>query len=105
MFVQPASSYGALSACAPRHRESVLLLSPARGAGDRHRYGPNDVYRVSVILHAKEVWFSLEVIRGMLTAQDPTVRIAILRRRQADLVRRVAAGEGLAEADRVRPGM
>jgi len=51
------------------------------------------VYRVSVILHAKEVWFSLEVIRGMLTAQDPTVRTAILRRHQSDLVRRVAAAK------------
>jgi DNA-binding transcriptional MerR regulator len=73
------------------HWESLGLLSPARTAGDRRRYGTSDVYQVAVILRAKEAGFSLESIRDMITAQDPAARIAILRRQHADLVQRIAA--------------
>ncbi|MEU7915795.1 MerR family transcriptional regulator [Microbispora bryophytorum] len=32
-----------------RHWESVGLLTPARVAGDRRRYGPGDLFRVAVL--------------------------------------------------------
>ncbi|MGN9842638.1 MerR family transcriptional regulator [Nonomuraea sp. H19] len=42
-----------------RHRETMGLLSPARIGGDRRRYGPDDLYRVAMVLRAKEAGFSV----------------------------------------------
>ncbi|MFE4335944.1 MerR family transcriptional regulator [Streptomyces sp. NPDC056831] len=72
-----------------RHWEAVGLLAPRRQAG-RRRYGPDELWRVAVILRAKEAGISLEDIREMMADQDPEARRAILQRRQADLQRRIA---------------
>jgi MerR family copper efflux transcriptional regulator len=74
-----------------RHWESLGLLSPARTTGDRRRYTTRDVYRVAVILRAKEAGLALDDIRELITAEDPATRNDILRRHHADLVQRIAA--------------
>ncbi|MEV7548770.1 MerR family transcriptional regulator [Amycolatopsis sp. NPDC089917] len=73
-----------------RHWESVGLLKPAR-SGDRRRYDDGDLYRVSVILRAKEAGLSLDGIREMF--QKPAARDAILRRHKEELTRRIAAAQ------------
>jgi MerR family copper efflux transcriptional regulator len=73
-----------------RHWESIGLLSPARGQAGHRRYGPDDLYRVALILRAKEAGFSLEAIREMFTAPDPAARRDSLRRQRADLMSRIA---------------
>jgi MerR family transcriptional regulator, copper efflux regulator len=73
-----------------RHWESMGLLEPARAAGDRRRYRDTDLYRIAVILRAKEAGMELTEIHEMLTARDPAQRRAVLDRRRADLVRRIA---------------
>ncbi|GII86969.1 MerR family transcriptional regulator [Sphaerisporangium siamense] len=73
-----------------RHWESVGLLSPSRVAGDRRRYGPDDLYRIAVILRAKEAGLSLDDVRRMMTSRDARRRRALLERHRTDLVRRIA---------------
>ncbi|MFK0247258.1 MerR family transcriptional regulator [Amycolatopsis azurea] len=73
-----------------RHWESVGLLEPAR-SGDRRRYDDGDLYRVSVILRAKEAGLSLDGIREMF--QKPEAREAVLRRHKEELTRRIAAAQ------------
>ncbi|WP_191257606.1 MerR family transcriptional regulator [Amycolatopsis oliviviridis] len=73
-----------------RHWESVGLLEPAR-SGDRRRYDDADLYRVSVILRAKEAGLSLDGIREMF--QKPEAREAVLRRHKEELTRRVEAAQ------------
>ncbi|OOC03035.1 helix-turn-helix domain-containing protein [Amycolatopsis azurea] len=73
-----------------RHWESVGLLKPAR-SGDRRRYDDGDLYRVSVILRAKEAGLSLDGIREMF--QKPEAREAVLRRHKEELTRRIAAAQ------------
>lgn len=73
-----------------RHWESMGLLSPARVTGSRRRYGPDDLYRVAVILRAKEAGFGLDGIRDMVNARDPVERRAVLRRHHAELTERIA---------------
>ncbi|WP_245192800.1 MerR family transcriptional regulator [Amycolatopsis alba] len=73
-----------------RHWESVGLLKPAR-SGDRRRYDDADLYRVSVILRAKEAGLSLDGIREMF--QKPGEREAVLRRHKEELTRRIAAAQ------------
>jgi DNA-binding transcriptional MerR regulator len=75
-----------------RHWESVGLLSPARVVAGR-RYGPDHLYRVAVILRAKEAGFGLDQIREMTATQDPENRRTILRRHRADLARRIAQAQ------------
>jgi MerR family transcriptional regulator, copper efflux regulator len=82
-----------LAAHVLRHWESMGLLAPARVEGDRRRYGRDDLYRVAVILRAKEAGFSLDDIREMIATGDPDGRRDILLRRHADLTRRVAEAE------------
>ncbi|MFB4301393.1 MerR family transcriptional regulator [Actinomadura sp. NTSP31] len=74
-----------------RHWESAGLLHPERAAGDRRRYRRADLYRIAVILRAKEAGLGLEDIRGMLATSDAGRRQEILRRRRDDLAARIAA--------------
>jgi MerR family copper efflux transcriptional regulator len=76
-----------------RHWESMGLLTPARVTASRRRYSPADLYRVAVILRAKEAGFGLEDIREMFAAQDPAGRTTILRRHRAELAARIAAAQ------------
>jgi MerR family copper efflux transcriptional regulator len=76
-----------------RHWESVGLLAPARAEGSRRRYGLSDLYRVAIVLSAKEAGFGLEDIRGMITAQEPGARRKILRQHRAELARRIAEAQ------------
>lgn len=76
-----------------RHWESVGLLDPARAVADRRRYGPDDLYRIAVILRAKEAGFGLDDIRDMITTSSPAGRTAILRRQRAELARRIASAQ------------
>jgi len=76
-----------------RHWESMGLLTPSRATASRRRYGSADLYRVAVILRAKEAGFGLDDIREMFAAQDPVARTAILHRRRAELAARIAAAQ------------
>ncbi|MFD8563568.1 MerR family transcriptional regulator [Streptosporangium canum] len=76
-----------------RHWESMGLLSPARVEGERRRYAPSDLYRVAVILRAKEAGFGLDDIREMITTADSGERRQILRHHRADLARRIAESQ------------
>jgi len=80
-----------------RHWESVGLLTPARVTASRRRYGPADLYRVAVVLRAKEAGFSLDDIREMFAARKPSGRTAVLRRRRAELAARIAAAQASLE--------
>lgn len=66
------------------------LLAPARGSGERRRYGRDDLARVAMILRAKEAGFKLEDIHEMFAARAPDARREVLRRHRAGLVRRIA---------------
>ncbi|GAA2998860.1 MerR family transcriptional regulator [Streptosporangium longisporum] len=72
-----------------RHWESMGLLSPVRTGADRRRYDHDHLFRIAVILRAKEAGFSLDEIREMITTVDPVARREVLRRRHADLTLRV----------------
>ncbi|WP_188189821.1 MerR family transcriptional regulator [Nonomuraea sp. SYSU D8015] len=76
-----------------RHWEAMGLLSPARIGGERRRYGPDDLYRVAVILRGKEAGFSLDEIREMMATSDAADRRALLLRRRAELARRIAEAQ------------
>ncbi|GAA0531601.1 hypothetical protein GCM10011581_15920 [Saccharopolyspora subtropica] len=73
-----------------RHWESVGLLSPERVAG-RRRYGPDDLYRVAIILRAKEAGLGLDAIREMFATKDPIARRGVMRQHRDDLRRRIDA--------------
>ncbi|WP_199430346.1 helix-turn-helix domain-containing protein [Qaidamihabitans albus] len=84
-----------------RHWESMGLLSPVRAEAGRRRYGRAEVYRVAVVLRAKQAGFALDDIRRMFADADPRARQAVLRRHRADLARRIAqAQESLELVDR-----
>lgn len=72
-----------------RHWESVGLLSPPRAVAGRRRYGPGHLYRIAVILRAKEAGFGLDDIREMIAAPEPAQRAEVLRRHRAELARRI----------------
>ena len=80
-----------------RHWESVGLLAPTRAVADRRRYGPDDLYRVAVVLRAKEAGFALDEIRAMFVADSPAQRSATLRRHRAALVQRIARAQASLE--------
>ncbi|MFG1706229.1 MerR family transcriptional regulator [Nonomuraea sp. M3C6] len=80
-----------------RHWEAMGLLCPARIGGERRRYGPDDLYRVAVILRAKEAGFSLDDIREMMTTSDAAERRGVLLRRRAELARRIAEAQASLE--------
>ncbi|MFC4061047.1 MerR family transcriptional regulator [Planomonospora corallina] len=83
-----AARYG-LATHVLRHWEAVGLLSPARHANGRRRYGPDDDARVALIVRAKETGASLEQIRGLVAADDGTRRREILVRHRDALARRM----------------
>jgi MerR family transcriptional regulator, copper efflux regulator len=72
-----------------RHWETMGLLSPARAAGGRRRYGRSDLYRVAGILLAKDAGLALTDIRDILTTADVEKRRIITRRHRDELVRRM----------------
>jgi DNA-binding transcriptional MerR regulator len=76
-----------------RHWESMGLLTPARDAAGRRRYGPADLTRVALILSAKEAGLSLESIATLMTAADPAKRRDVLREEAAALRSRIAAAQ------------
>jgi DNA-binding transcriptional MerR regulator len=80
-----------------RHWESMGLLAPARIGGARRRYGRADLYRVAVILRAKEAGFSLDDIREMIATPDPAARHAVLLRHRAELAQRIAQAQASLE--------
>ncbi|TMR37375.1 MerR family transcriptional regulator [Nonomuraea zeae] len=80
-----------------RHWEAMGLLSPARAEGDRRHYNRNDLYRIALILRAREAGIGLEDLREMLAAAEPPARRKILHRHRADLVRRIAQAQASLE--------
>ncbi|MFG3439418.1 MerR family transcriptional regulator [Nonomuraea sp. NPDC047897] len=91
-----AARFG-LAAHVLRHWESMGLLAPARAEGERRRYGPSDLYRIAVILRAKEAGFALEDIKEMLTTADAAARRTILLRHRAELAGRIARAQASLE--------
>ncbi|WP_378731938.1 MerR family transcriptional regulator [Nocardia brasiliensis] len=77
-----------------RHWESVGLLDPERDSAGRRRYTDDDVFRVAVILLAKDAGFSLDEIRAILTGSD---RSAVLLRRREELRARIARAQASLE--------
>ncbi|MGV9375702.1 MerR family transcriptional regulator [Nonomuraea sp. NPDC003707] len=80
-----------------RHWEAMGLITPARIEGARRRYGPDDLYRVAVILRGKEAGFSLEEIHEMMATSDAAARRAVLLRRREELARRIAEAQASLE--------
>ncbi len=76
-----------------RHWESVGLLAPARAVAGRRRYGPDHLYRIAMILRAKEAGFALDDIREMFAGDGPAERTAVLRRHRAALADRIARAQ------------
>ena len=91
-----ASRFG-LATHVLRHWESMRLLAPGRVSASRRRYRDSDLYRVAVILRAKEAGFSLEEIRELIAAREPADRTAVLRRRRAELAARIATAQASLE--------
>jgi len=73
-----------------RHWETMGLLSPARAAGGRRRYGHSDLYRAAGLLLAKEAGLALSGIHDILTTADLGKRRQLTRRHRDELVRRIA---------------
>ncbi|MFJ9862602.1 MerR family transcriptional regulator [Streptomyces sp. NPDC101165] len=80
-----------------RHWEAMGLLTPARDAAGRRRYGSADLTRVAVILRAKEAGLSLDTIRTLTGAADPAERRDILRAEAEALRSRIAAAQASLE--------
>ncbi len=81
-----------------RHWESVGLLAPDRGSDGRRRYRDADVYRVAVILQAKELGFGLDHIRDVLQGSDRPARHAVLEEHLEALERTIASAEAAKRA-------
>jgi DNA-binding transcriptional MerR regulator len=76
-----------------RHWESVGLLHPTRRVNGRRRYTAEQVTRVAIIVHARQVGFGLDELRVMLTADDGAARRGVLERHHAELERRIARAQ------------
>ncbi|MPY48134.1 MerR family transcriptional regulator [Streptomyces acidicola] len=76
-----------------RHWEAMGLLTPARDAAGRRRYGNADLTRVAVILRAKEAGLSLDTVRSLAATTDPATRRDILREEAQALRSRIAAAQ------------
>ncbi|MCM2387049.1 MerR family transcriptional regulator [Streptomyces albipurpureus] len=88
-----------------RHWESVGLLSPGRDGGNRRRYGPGDLLRVSMIRRAKQAGLSLDAIRALCGAHDPVARRAVLAEEAQGTALQDRIGAGAAGADRLCAGL
>lgn len=73
-----------------RHWETVGLLAPARSRTGERRYSNDDLYKITLIVKAKEAGFSLDAIGEMFATRDPADREAMLQQQRADLQRRIA---------------
>lgn len=80
-----------------RHWEAMGLLTPARAAGGRRRYGEVDGYRVAMILRAKEAGLGLAEIRRLLATVDPAERRQVLVEQRAALAERIARAQASLE--------
>ncbi|MFF3787988.1 MerR family transcriptional regulator [Streptomyces sp. NPDC001933] len=80
-----------------RHWEAMGLLTPARDAAGRRRYGIADLTRIAVILRAKEAGLSLDIIRSLVATADPAKRKDILREEAEALRSRIAAAQASLE--------
>lgn len=76
----------------------VSLLAPDRGSDGRRRYRDADVYRVAVILQAKELGFGLDHIRDVLQGSDRPARHAVLEEHLDALERTIASAEAAKRA-------
>jgi MerR family copper efflux transcriptional regulator len=72
-----------------RHWEDVGLLRPGRDAGDRRRYGDDDLVRIGVIVRSKAAGMSLEQI-GVLLDENAPERHRVLEEHLTELDRRMA---------------
>lgn len=68
-----------------RHWEAVGLLTPATRVSGQRRYQKEHITRVAMIVHGKQVGFSLAELRQMVEAPDPDARRAILEEKSAAL--------------------
>lgn len=75
-----------------RHWESMGLLSPRR-RGDRRRYGETDLYRIALVVRAKQAGMSLEDIAGLHRADGGAARKRILRTQREALLKRIAEAQ------------
>ncbi|MFB9252625.1 MerR family transcriptional regulator [Sphaerisporangium melleum] len=73
-----------------RRWESAGLLAPPRDTRGRRRYEDADLFRVAVILRAREAGFAVRDIRDMLDAGAPSVRHSAMERGRVVLIRRIA---------------
>ncbi|MDN0199962.1 MerR family transcriptional regulator [Streptomyces sp. S.PNR 29] len=80
-----------------RHWEAMGLLTPARDAAGRRRFGTADLTRVAVILRAKEAGLSLDTIRSLAATTDPARRRDMLREEAQALRSRIAAAQASLE--------
>jgi DNA-binding transcriptional MerR regulator len=85
-----------------RHWEAEGLLAPARAHG-RRVFGDPDLFRIGVVLRAKEAGLSLTEIRAMVTAGDGRARREALRQREAELVKSIENAQ--ASLDLLRHGL
>ncbi|WP_433754533.1 MerR family transcriptional regulator [Nocardia sp. CA-135398] len=76
-----------------RHWEALGLVTPDRDPAGRRRYSSDDVFRVAVILRAKEAGLGLDVVRALITAAGPDTRRDVLQRHRADLAATIAAAQ------------
>lgn len=73
------------------------LLTPARAADGRRRYGEVDGYRVAMILQALEAGLGLAEIRRLLATADPAERRQVLVEQRAALAERIARAQASLE--------
>ncbi|WP_369203384.1 MerR family transcriptional regulator [Streptomyces sp. PU-14G] len=80
-----------------RHWEARGLLSPARDAGGRRRYGADDLTRVAAILVMKEAGLGLDTARSLSATSDRATRREILRPAAEELRSTIAAAQASLE--------
>jgi DNA-binding transcriptional MerR regulator len=72
------------------YEEIGLMPEPARTAGNQRRYGERHIDRLAFIRHSRELGFSLEAIRDLLSLSDrpeqPCDAVDRLARRQLQQV-------------------
>ncbi|MCC3316731.1 hypothetical protein A5780_30485 [Nocardia sp. 852002-20019_SCH5090214] len=76
-----------------RHWESLGLVTPARDSAGRRRYHDDDIFRIAVILCAKEAGLGLDAIAEMITATALNTRREILHRHRDQLAATITAAQ------------